>query len=254
MKKSEKKDNRFYTRLNRLNQRVEWLILEGNFHRGIRLLKRIIQITAKRGKKTHQGLAAYRLASLYLEVFAYQFAITYFKLALKCLDYPGTPMTRTVSEIYKGLYECYTRLEQPEKALKYATLICEYAGLSPLERAFISRQIAQQLLKQYEADGKITHVIRGLTYAKDALKLYEAENQMTKDYVLSLLTCGDIYFFLREYDQALVYLNKAYEHAGIAEVDRTLLGQICYLMSRVYALKGEQEQALFYRNRCLEFA
>ena len=145
------------------------------------------------------------------------------------------------------------RMDQPEEALKYAMLICEFAGLPPLDRAKISHQIAQELLRQYESDGKITYVIRGLTYAKDAVKLYEAESCQSKEYILSLVTCGDMFFYLREYDQALEYLNKAFEQAGVAEADRTLLSQICFLMSRVYALLGEQEQALFYRNRSLEF-
>lgn len=254
MKRNEKKDNRFYSRLNRLNQRVEWFLLEGRFHKGVKLLRKIIQKTKKAGKKTHQGLAAYRLAQVYLEVFAYGLAVDYFKQALKCLDHPGAPMTRTVSEIYKGLYECYTHLEDTEEMLKYAMLICEYPGLSPHERAEISAQIAGILLELYVDDGKVSSLIRGLTYARDGVNLYEQENVHNKAYVQTLATCGDIFYYLREYDQALKYLEKAYQQAGVAEVERTLMSKICYILSKVYAMKGEEQQALSFKNRSLELA
>lgn len=254
MRKANKKDNRFYTKLNQLNQRVDWYLLEGKFHKAVKLLLSIITICGKKHKKTHQGLAAYRLATVYLNVYSYEEAIRYYKLSLKCLDSPGEPMTKTVCEIYKGLYQCYMKRNDKDEALKYARLICEYTGLPSSEKAQYSLTIANILLKQYEETGQITNVIRGITYAKDALKLFERTNSQTIDYITALFTCGDMFFHLREYDQSLDFLQNAYLRAEEMDVFRTLLSRICFLMSRVYALKGDEEQSLFFRNRSLEFA
>lgn len=254
MRRTNKKDDRFYTKLNRLNQRVDWNLLEGKFHKAVKLLRSIVRLCEKRGKKTHQGLTAFRLATVYQNVMSYEEAISYFKVALKCLDAPGAPMTKTVCEIYRGLYACYNAIAEEEEALKYAMLICEFNGLSRMEKAEISQAIAKQLLKMYEQRGNITHVIRGLTYAKDAVHLYEKEEAKGISYVEVLLSCGDLFFHLREYDKALNYLNQAYEHAEALEANRTLISRICFLMSRVYALSGDEERSLFYRHRSLEFA
>jgi tetratricopeptide (TPR) repeat protein len=186
---------------------------------------------------------------LYRERKKYKEAISYLKRSLNafssCKTFSEQP--NILFELYYDLYKCCYEVSDREGLIKYGELSANNCNISEDLKCKIYTNIGRFNLLEYLEYSQYKYLFRAIFYCTEAIKLYEnLKNVNSIEYIQCLFDCGEIYYFLNDYDFSIICFEEVILLNNKISVSKDLLYSVYYRMSEIYKEKGYEETSLYY--------
>lgn len=149
-------------------------------------------------------------------------------------------------EAHYYLYLNFYETSDYDNLIEFGLKACEYIGIPEATKAKIFSNVGRFNYMLHLSTNRMNYLYRALYYNTESQKILEKLNKTdTEDYFYTLYDCGDINFYLEDYDIAIDYYEKVEEKTSNPDL---LFGIYTNLME-IYNEKGFRDTMLFYKRK-----
>jgi len=226
------------------------------YRKCLKVKQKLSRLLKKEVEESHIliGFSDYLIGETYYQLKKYHKATPFLESALKVFKQSNNSQHNYyIYEVYNTLYHCSYHLCKHSDVIDYGLKALEYEEIDQREKANILARVARFHFILFLSKRSFSYLIRALHYNTESRKIYLALNDTSNEqYIYSVYDCGDIFYYLEDYQNAVKYFEESLQLATESNLGADLMYNIYQSLANVYQEIGYTDTMLFYKKKSQE--